>query len=91
MAKGLEGVAGLIEIGTVAVKTGTLMGEVNLSVEDGGIGVQHLVEVQHIGMDEVDPLILNLWPTGRALGLSFLGIGGETGIAHQHTQQDQQI
>ena len=64
MAKGLEGVAGLIEIGTVAVETGTLMGEVNLSVEDGGIGVQHLVEVQHIGMDKVDTGVLNLGSAG---------------------------
>ena len=30
------------------------MGEVNLAVEDGGIGIEALVVVKHIGVDQID-------------------------------------
>ena len=46
---------------------------------------------QHIGMDKVDTGVLYFSPPGRALGLSLLGIGVETGVTHQHTHQRQQI
>ena len=67
------------------------MGEMHLTVEDGGIGIEALVEVEHVGMLKVDTAVVNLCPTGRTLGLSFLSIGVETGVAHQYTQQSQQI
>ena len=86
MTEGLERVAGLIEIGTITVETSPLMSEMHLPVKDGGIGIQSLVVVEHIGMNKVDAGVLGSRPTGRALGLPFLGIGIKAGIAHQHTQ-----
>ena len=85
MTKGLEGVADLVEIGTVAIETCPLMGEVHLTVEDRGVGIQALVVVEHVGVDEVDAGVLNLRPSGGTLSL-FLGISIETGVAHQYTQ-----
>ncbi len=61
------------------------MGEVHLTVEDRGIGIQALVVVEHVGVDEVDAGVLNLRPSGGTLSL-FLGISIETGVAHQYTQ-----
>ena len=91
MTEGLERVAGLVKIGAVTIKTRPLMGEVHLPVEDGGIGIQSLIVMEHVGMDEVDAGVLGFGPAGRALGLPFLGIGIKAGVTHQHTQQAQQI
>ena len=75
MAEGLEGVAGLVEIGTVAVESRALVGEVHLAVEDGGVAVLQLVVVEQVGMDEVDTVVLDAGLAGWALAL-LLGIGG---------------
>ena len=91
MTKGLKRVGGLVEIGTVAIESCPLMGEMHLAVEDSGIGIDPLVVVEHVSVDEVDAGVLNLRPTGGAFRLSFLGIGIKTGVAHQYTQKAQQI
>ena len=91
MSEGFERVGGFIEIGAVAIEASTLVSEVDLTVEDGGVGIQALVIVEHIGMNKIYTGILNLRPTGWALGLSFLGISVETGVTHQYTRQSQQI
>ena len=83
MTKGLKGVGSLVEIGAVAIQSCPLMGKVYLTVEDGGIGIDLLVVVEHVSMDKVDARILDLGAACRALRLSLLGIGVKTGVAHQ--------
>ena len=65
MAKGLEGVRRLVEVCTVAIETGTGMGEVYVAVEDLCVTVTVLVVVQHVGMNQVDTLVRRLltWRT----------------------------
>ena len=67
------------------------MSEVDLTVEDGGVGIQTLVIVEHIGMNKIYTGILSPGLPGWAPGLSFLGISVETGVTHQYTRQSQQI
>ena len=86
MTEGLEGVAGFVEIGAVAVEARPLVGEMHLSIQDGGIGIEALVVMEHIGMDEVDAGVLCLGSTGSALAL-LLGEGIATGEIRQHTEQ----
>ena len=74
MTKGLKGVGGLVEIGTVAIEPCPLMSKVHLAVEDSGIGIDPLVVMKHVGVDEIDAGILNFRPTGRPFRLSFLGL-----------------
>ena len=82
MAESLERVAGFVEIGTVAVQSGTLMGELYLAVQDGGIGVLILVEVEHVGMNQVDTCILYLGLTW----LAFPGLFPLLGTSRCHCQ-----
>ena len=82
MAESLERVAGFVEIGTVAVQSGTLMGELYLAVQDGGIGVLILVEVEHVGMNQVDTCILYLGLTR----LAFPGLFPLLGTSRCHCQ-----
>ena len=42
------------------------MGKVNLTIQDCGIGIHHLVEVEHIGMNKIYTSILRLGFTSRA-------------------------
>ena len=77
MTEGLKGVAGLIEIGTVTIQTGTDMRKMHLAIEDGGIGILILVEMKHVGMNQIDTIVLdgNLpWFLGFFGFLRFLGI-----------------
>ena len=50
------------------------MGKVYFSVEDGGIGIDLLVVVEHVGVDKIDAGVLDLRLAGWALRLSFLGL-----------------
>lgn len=50
------------------------MGEVNFTIKDGGIGIDPLVIMKHVGVDEVDAGVLNFRLAGGALRLSFLGL-----------------
>ena len=50
------------------------MSKVHLAVEDSGIGIDPLVVMKHVGVDEIDAGILNFRPTGRPFRLSFLGL-----------------
>ena len=72
MSKGLKRITGFIEIGTVTIETGPLMGKVYLTVKDSGIGVLLLVEVENIGVDEIDAGILCLRLPCRTLLLVLL-------------------
>ena len=78
MSEGLEGVAGLVEVGAVAVQSRSSMSEVDLAVEDGGVGVAVLVEVQYVCVYKVDPLVGGLCGSrGFLLNRTFLlGING---------------
>jgi hypothetical protein len=58
MPESLKRVARLIEIGTIAIKTGPDMGKMNLAIQDSGIRILVLVKMQHIGMHQIDTLIL---------------------------------
>jgi hypothetical protein len=88
MTKGLERVTSLVEIGTVAVETGPNMGEVDLTIEDGGVGVLKLVEMKDIGVHEVDALVLDSCFTGRALPSGSLLLG--RGACHSHKKDHHQ-
>jgi hypothetical protein len=83
MAEGLKGVAGLIEVGTVAIQSGTDMSKMHLTIQDGRVRILILVEMKYIGMNEIDPLILHPRLSGWALPLVLLSIAVGTGIAHQ--------
>ena len=50
------------------------MSEVYLAVKDSGIGIDPLVVMKHVGVDEIDAGVLNLRLAGWALRLSFLGL-----------------
>jgi hypothetical protein len=60
MSESLEGIAGLIEIGTVTVKSGSLMGEMDLTVEDRCVRIDPVIEVEYVGMNQIDAGILHL-------------------------------
>ena len=72
MTESLERVAGLIEIGTVAIQTSSLMSEVNLTIKDGSIGILSLIVVQHIGMHQIYTGILSLGLTSGTTALLLL-------------------
>ena len=74
ITEGLKGVGGLVEIGTVAIEPCPLMGEVHLAIKDSSIGIDPLVVMKHVGVDEIDAGVLNLRLAGGALRLSFLGL-----------------
>jgi hypothetical protein len=57
MTEGLKGIAGLIEIGTITIESGSDMGEVHLSIKDGRIGILVLVEMEYIGMNQIDACV----------------------------------
>ena len=60
MSERLERIAGLIEIGTIAIQSGTLMCKMYLTIQNGGIGILQLVVMQHIGMHQIHTCILSL-------------------------------
>ena len=60
MTKGLERVARFIEMGTIAEEFGTLVGEMNLSVEYLGIRIDIYIIFQTVSMNEIDTIILLL-------------------------------
>ena len=72
MSESLEGVAGLIEIGTITIQTCTLMGKVHLSVENRSIRILTLIEMQQIGMYQIDTGLLRLDFSHRTFLLLFL-------------------
>ena len=72
MSESLERVAGLIEIGAVAIQSGSLMSEVYLTVENGCIGILGLIEVQHIGMHQIHTRILRLGSPARSRTTTLL-------------------
>ena len=74
MSKGFERVRGFIEIGAVALEARTLVSEVNLTVEDGGVGIQALVVVKHVGMNQIDTSVLSPGLADRTFAL-LLGTG----------------
>ena len=75
MSESLKGVARLIEIGTVAIQSGPDMGEMYFAIEDGRIGILILVEMEHVGMHQIDALVLHPRLTGRTFpGTVLLGI-----------------
>ena len=88
MTEGLKGIAGLIEIGTVAIESGSDMGEVHLSIKDGRIGILVLVEMEYIGMNQIDACVLHPRLTGRTLpGTVLLGTGSRHGQEkHKHQE-----
>ena len=79
MAEGLEGVGGLVEIGTVAMEGGSFVAELDLAVEDLGFGVDVAVVTEAVGMYEVDVLVLRSGATRLLLG----GKGGGGGKGQQ--------
>ena len=58
MTKSLKGIACLIEISTITIKSGTDMGEMHLAIQNRCIRVLILIEMQHIGMHQIDTFIL---------------------------------
>ena len=88
MAEGLEGVGSLVEEGAVAMQRGPFVAELHLAVQYLCVTVLVHVVVQHVGMDEVDPLVLHLWLSGAARTL--LGsIRKGAGIGCQQREQQQ--
>ena len=86
MSESLKRVAGLIEIGTVAIKACALMGEVHLTIENRGIWILILVEMEHVGMYEIHTGILYLsLPTDRTFLLLLCKSRG-----HPHHQDNRQ-
>ena len=87
MTEGFEGVATLVEVGTVAVQRSTFMTKLHLTVKYLCFGILPLVVVQHVGMDQVDALILLLRSTTGPLLRGITQRAGET----NHQKQRQQI
>ena len=89
VSEGLKGVAGIVEIGTVTVEPCPLMGEVHLTVKNCRIGIDSVIVVEHIGMNEIDTSVLNLRLTGRTPGLTFAFLGSSRTQSGQqgHNQQ----
>jgi hypothetical protein len=80
MTESLKRIAGLVEIGTVAIKTSTDMGKMHLTVEDSGVGVLKLVKMKHIGMYEINTFILSSLASRPFLDrTSFLSLGTSHG------------
>ena len=88
LTEGLKGIAGLIEIGTITIESGSDMGEVHLSIKDGRIGILVLVEMEYIGMNQIDARVLHPRFTGRTLpGTVLLGSGSRHGQEkHKHQE-----
>ena len=72
MAESLERVAGLVEVGTIAIKAGSLVGKMHLAIEYGGIGILGLVVVQHIGMNQINAGVLRLLSLTRSRTTALL-------------------
>ena len=81
VAEGLERVAGLIEIGAVAMQRRPLVTELHLTVQYLRLPVLELVVVQNVGVNQIDVLVLGLSGTARLLLGGRSGGGGEE---HQH-------
>ena len=82
MSEGLKRIAGLIEIGTVTIKTGTDMSKMDLPVENRGIRVLILVEMEDISMYKINTLILNSTTCRTLSGRTFL-----LGLSTRHSQK----
>ena len=63
VAKGAHGVGGLVEIGTVAGETGTLVTERHVAFHNLGVGVGAVdVVAQLVGVEQIDAVVHRLAP-----------------------------
>ena len=67
VSESFKRVASFIEIGTVAVQSCALMGEMNLTIQNRSIWILVLVEVKHVSMYQIDAGVLHLCLTWLAL------------------------
>ena len=66
------------------------MGEVHLTIKNGGVRILVLVEVQHVGMYQIYTVVLWLGLAGWAFlaSLSLLGVCGGTDVIRQYTGRE---